>query len=837
MVDWLEDKYQNALLCGMADAARDLGANLVCFAGGVLASPQRFGLQRNLIYELVGPESIDALAIVAGTLGNHVGSERLRQYCERFRPLPMCSIAWPFSEIPSVLVDNATGMRQAVIHLLEAHCAREIAFIRGPEVNTEANRRYAVFREVLAEYGRPLRPELTVTGDFQYAGGEEAIRILFDERGLSPDAVLAANDYLALGALQALRKRERRVPEDVAVIGFDDVGEARFSSPPLTTVRQPLYEQGSQAARILMDALEGKPVPEEIVLHTELVVRQSCGCSPKWEGSRITDLPHGPDDTRASRWRRVARAIAHLVPLESPALEVGWNQRLVDAFVDDVERDGSAFLSQLGDALEATGQAGGDLSPWYQLIDTIRHEGLKVLDSPTRSRLEEICHAACRTVASACERVQGQQRLRAERWARTLSRTGEALITAFDVVSLVGAIAEQLPRLQIESCYLSLYEGGTTEHARLILAYDRGTRHALGPAAPRYLSRQLVPIEWLPQRRLTAHIVEPLFFKDDHLGFALFEMGPRDGAVYEALRDEISAAIKGALLVQQGVEKDQERQRLLRDLEKRAHQLEDAYEALKLNQQRLLTQEKMASLGRLTASIAHEMNTPLAAVRTALVELGRLTEEYEASLGDTEVLAADHAEIAREMRRAVRLASSSARKAVDFVRGIRTQTRDLAPSERLTFNAVPYAREALLLLTYAVRQAGCELDFRPAEDEIPLRGSPGRLAQIVTNLITNAIDASTPKGGGPILVTLRHGGDSVELRVTDHGSGISPDVVPRIFEPLFTTKPLGRGTGLGLSIVQDIVTRDFGGTIDVSTTPGLGTTFTVLFPALRVAAS
>ena len=119
--------------------------------------------------------------------------------------------------------------------------------------------------------------------------------------------------------------------------------------------------------------------------------------------------------------------------------------------------------------------------------------------------------------------------------------------------------------------------------------------------------------------------------------------------------------------------------------------------------------------------------------------------------------------------------------------------------------------------------------FDPPPEPIELVGSPVRFSQVVTNLIENAIDASAP-GGGPILLSLTPGPGGVVLSVEDQGSGIAAAVMPRIFEPMFTTKPFGQGTGLGLSIVHDIVTGDFGGTIRATSEVGLGATFTVSFP-------
>jgi signal transduction histidine kinase len=114
---------------------------------------------------------------------------------------------------------------------------------------------------------------------------------------------------------------------------------------------------------------------------------------------------------------------------------------------------------------------------------------------------------------------------------------------------------------------------------------------------------------------------------------------------------------------------------------------------------------------------------------------------------------------------------------------------------------------------------------RPDED-VELEGSPGRLSQVIGNLLSNAVDACRPKGGGVIdirVARLVHRG--VELRVSDRGSGVAPENIKRIFDPMFTTKPFGEGTGLGLAIVHDITTSHFGGTIEVDSRVGEGTTF------------
>ncbi len=287
-------------------------------------------------------------------------------------------------------------------------------------------------------------------------------------------------------------------------------------------------------------------------------------------------------------------------------------------------------------------------------------------------------------------------------------------------------------------------------------------------------------------------------------------------SILTTIADQVAMAVQNA--------------RLHADVAARAKELEEAYQTLRDGQEKLLISEKMASLGRLTAGIAHEMNTPLAAARAALVELEKLADEYAASIDDASVTPVDHHEIAKDMRRSSQIAQRALERAAGYVRSIKFQTRDLDASERHRFDAAAAIQDALLLLSYGLRKTGCTIHFECGDDPPPLVGSPAKLGQVVTNLVSNAIDASTVKGGGPITIRLARADQEVTLQVIDQGCGIAPENLPRIFEPMFTTKPLGQGTGLGLSIVHDIVTGEFGGTIQVSSQVDRGTTFSIRFP-------
>jgi LacI family transcriptional regulator len=170
--------------------------------------------------------------------------------------------------------DNIGGAREAVTHLLRLGRVR-VATITGPHNVIAGADRLAGYQAALRDRGLMPDPSLIVEGDFSEVGGYRAMQQLLTRR---PDAVFAASDMMAIGALRALREAGLRVPEDVALVGFDDVPQSARTEPPLTTVRQPIYRLGATTVDSLLDLIQyPDSSPRRIVLPTELVVRASCG--------------------------------------------------------------------------------------------------------------------------------------------------------------------------------------------------------------------------------------------------------------------------------------------------------------------------------------------------------------------------------------------------------------------------------------------------------------------------------------------------------------------------------------------------------------------------------
>ncbi len=216
--------------------------------------------------------------VVMGGLNAWLTVEETCTFLQKFRPRPIVTTGIVLDEFPGVTVDNYHGMYEVISHLVTAHQRSRIAFIRGQAGHQEADDRYQAYRDVLAHYNIPFDSQLVYQGDFKESGGSLGTEILLDERKVQFDALVAASDNMAIGAMKTLQARGLRVPTDVAVAGLNGEEQGLVVNPPLTTAPLHFYEQAYQATQMVLSLLEGKEVPHKVTLPTRMVVRQSCGC-------------------------------------------------------------------------------------------------------------------------------------------------------------------------------------------------------------------------------------------------------------------------------------------------------------------------------------------------------------------------------------------------------------------------------------------------------------------------------------------------------------------------------------------------------------------------------
>jgi DNA-binding LacI/PurR family transcriptional regulator len=561
-VDTLEQDYQQQIVLGIDAEAKSLELDVTCFVGGQLEAPDPAQTPLNAAYSLCTSEGIQALIVLSGTLSNYSGMEALSSFCKRFMHLPVCSIGGNLAGAVEVAVDNRAGVRQALTHLAQTCGRRRIAFVKGPRGNDEAQERFQVYGEAVADLRLANEADLVVEGDFLEPSGAHAVKVLLDDRRLGFDALMCASDLMAIGAMRALAERKVPVPQKVAVVGFDDIQSARFASPSLATVRQPLYEQGRRALREVVARISEKDLPGRVFLDASFIPRESCGARSLASGSSgVTPMLADPELLEPLRFEEAYRlALPRILgDVRRVIEEAGFDCEptladtlLVQAATDIQGRrrgllQGQSFVSFLEEVIGQMDKGPtADVSAWQEVITVMRrHFSLCLRQDPKwRRSADEMWHLARSSVSLLAERSQARRWLAEAALSQTLRLAAQRISNAIDWSELSRALSETLIQLEVPSCFIALSSGPGSARGALLI---RDGQVELNPPGE-FSEGRLVPEALLqPQRRVT-WLVQSLVLRRRLLGYVVFESGPRDGRIYASLRDTLSAAIGGSSL-------------------------------------------------------------------------------------------------------------------------------------------------------------------------------------------------------------------------------------------------------------------------------------------------
>ncbi|MFC4303090.1 LacI family DNA-binding transcriptional regulator [Cohnella boryungensis] len=259
-----KDAFAYEVLCGINDRAGDLSYDLLLFS----TNPSK---QMEKSYTALCKERNVEGAILSGL---RLDDPYLQEVIEQNSfPCVLIDIPKTGENVAHVTSDSRVGATMAVRHLLE-NGHRHIAMINGHNQAFVSRERFEGYKEALEQYGFSADEELAYDGKFSEDGGAEAMyQILI--RNPDVTAVFCASDLMALGAMRTLERMGRKVPDDVSIIGFDDISISAYCSPKLTTIRQDKYELGYQAAQLLIDMLENRTDNRKLLLNNQLIVRES----------------------------------------------------------------------------------------------------------------------------------------------------------------------------------------------------------------------------------------------------------------------------------------------------------------------------------------------------------------------------------------------------------------------------------------------------------------------------------------------------------------------------------------------------------------------------------
>ncbi len=233
--------------------------------------------QRNIIetlIELMGSGRVDGVILMAPQIQTEV-SEIIQK---SKTPIILVNTCGDFQKLDQIKVDNFKGSFNVVEHFIKIHKYKKIGIIKGPKGNCDAEERFSGYLSALKKYKIKKDPSLIANGSFDVESGCVAFTTLMNQK-IRPDAIFVANDMMAVGAYESAKELSIKIPDDVAIAGFDDIYLSQFLIPRLTTVRVPVMELGCRAVKYLLDKINKKDNKVHFeVLPVELDIGGSCGC-------------------------------------------------------------------------------------------------------------------------------------------------------------------------------------------------------------------------------------------------------------------------------------------------------------------------------------------------------------------------------------------------------------------------------------------------------------------------------------------------------------------------------------------------------------------------------
>jgi DNA-binding LacI/PurR family transcriptional regulator/signal transduction histidine kinase len=582
-------------LAGVTAAAEANNVNLVHFIGGKLSplvssetDKISFGL-----YDLAKPDQFDGL-LLASDVAYGVTPDELRTFNKTYGHLPIVTQSVELDGATMFIPGNREGMGALVRHLIEDHGYKRIAFIRGIAGQLDAEQRYQAYQDELAAHGLRFDEALVVDGDYTPESGRAAVQTLLDERKLRFQAVVAANDRMAFGALEALQQRGVRVPDDVAVTGFDDLREAQAIGVPLTTVRQSFFTAGRHALETLLKRINGDTVPRTTLSPTQLLVRWSCGCLPE-NVRQAAVAPRDVARTGKLENKREAALRALLnsagvtdqdaaLPQFRDAFGRAWNAFLLT--LDD-KSTSDDFLKTINAMIELMQKHELAPSVWHNVISMMRRYALGGITGHTRMlKAENLFQQARLLAGELSQRSQAYHRLMLEQQENILQGFSFSMAPAMSMEDIGKAISDHFPAMGIERWYVMYYSDVTSpqsistpppESYKLLLQYE-GSQFEIPHKQTFIGTGQLIPRGKTPEDHRYTAVVMPLSLARNRFGFMWVEMGPQDWEIYVRIRNLVSSALLRVMLVQQKEQVQKEVERLLAEARDRTAELAIAKE-------------------------------------------------------------------------------------------------------------------------------------------------------------------------------------------------------------------------------------------------------------------
>jgi diguanylate cyclase (GGDEF)-like protein len=549
LIDEISSIYATEIIRGIKQEAKIQGHKIILFPGCNLNHPDNFEFQANVIYSYISKCHLDALIMASGTFRNYITDEDFEKFYRPYKSIPLVSLNVPLDGIHSIIIDNKTGITDAVSHLVEYHRCRQIAFIKGPDENPEARDRLNAYINAMKNEQLEIDERLIVNGTFTTSSGFEAAEKLCSAN-VPFSSIIAANDDMAIGAMDYFKSINKRIPQEISVIGFDDSELSKYYEPPVSTVTQNLIEQGIVAVGTAVDLCENVVVPFVKTIPTRLIIRNTCGCNAASKTLSILTNKSNYDSFDEDEFFLYNTAYKPYYQIIDNCIKKELEQGKIEKNI----------YSSFHTILYECNEFGLDFEIWKEVLLLLAYKWkLKTYGTTNEMFIEKIAGGLQAVLLDTVRVIETRKISEYRKTAFAFRTAYSRLVSMSDIESLSAILIKNLPELEINTCFIAYYakeihnDRNTAwdipRYAEIIAAIEKGEPIDLSTVDKTYSPFVSFVPEWfLEQNDSLVLIAKALYVNETQIGVALIEHGKHLGIYYETILLQISNMIKDAML-------------------------------------------------------------------------------------------------------------------------------------------------------------------------------------------------------------------------------------------------------------------------------------------------
>ncbi len=694
-------------------------------------------------------------------------------------------------------------------HLVIDHQYKNIAMIKGPETNEEANIRFNTYCKVLKDNNITLDDQIILKGDFLPESGEKGINHLHKINRLDNlDAVVCSNDDSAVSAINRLIELGYKVPEDIAVTGFDDNTGMEDLRPSLTTVRQPFEKIIKESYETLVDLINHKECQMVHSIPAELVIRESCGCPPnfnKFNGKGAHDYKNRTIEEKITNGDGFplihSKMLLQLIddfkknyPIESPT-EADSNK-----FLTSLNNKASLYLNEIN---------------WNYLLTELQKEIIiPIKNKKAHRQIIDLFGKAHSLIGKIYQKQEISSQILINKKDRITRDFKEDLNFIDNRNDCCRLLAEHCHRTRLNRAYMILYDEkakkkndkyhwNIPEKSRLVMAFDKGKQLLVPLEEANFNTVDILPEKFLNREEPFIVAIMSLYYRTDQYGYLILGLNQRD-EFYITLQEYLGSALYHIELWEK---------RLLLEKEKK-----ETLKELQISNEKLTWLDDMKN--DFIANITHDFRSPL----SVILNTADIGMKYETDL---------NVELIKRRFTTTHQAALKLNQATDRLLdlakmdsgGLKLRIQKVKPRFFLT-QLMDFYKSSILSSKFQI------LESMPPYEIDNFYTDIDKLEEILSNIVSNAIkyiDSET----GEVIIHLEEKKDSIEIKIIDNGIGIEKSMLESIFNRFEQVESgmnsIYKGTGLGLAFAKQL-TELLQGTIRAeSDGKNKGTTFVLEF--------